>query len=760
MIPDIYRTIIFSFHLHDEKSNENTMGLGDFITSLASVISSIIFLAIVGLVVYVIYYCMFVAYPRFFFPGHTESSFMKDYMTQYFTDMVSYANTCIISEDQALDSIKKNASTFFATYKVAFGQDLQTTTDFSVNNCIPLHVLFMFYNDLKSNDKKSFGQAFEILKKLIQEPAISTLQSFYGTDNNIDISDTTWTTFQQLFKEFEALRSSTDSFATTSYGSPMEKPSDAASISAMMLDVMFSKYFDGSKLSSKTTDHIQRMYQMRQTGGFANFRLVKIYIGDFVDYAINQKIKKEIWGPFKEEASTLATRINDLMASDAVQNWFTDLPGNLAGTNNESFKNKYPEVSKKVEEARETFLSSPYSNDIQEPFIDQLIKIAKTFVALFEVIMSIVNIIADPIAFIKFLLGAIIAIVLYIVFTLLYILQIATAIAYVVKIAVCIFATGVWIGQIALFAIFYGLLSVIDMPLGGFIMRSLRCENLPDAWASVSNWHNANKYERTFFCSNQCKSRFYPSDLVPLLCTSQDADEPTYAPHQIIYNTYKQAEFLNKLTTKKTYSHTPDAKYYTMKVDRQKKLWEQVFKARQSYIKQCRIGTTSTSGYADYDPLVKQMCSYFANTDAISTTYDETTLDSINGLCRDVFCGDDQEGPFFCTTEEESDPVCIESDGAPPKDVIKVILFTIIAILVIFIAMYYLLNGGKIDLSFMDVGKKLASGNGIAKNIPGFTSWSDQWKGIKEAVTNVADNAAQVVKSAALHPANTIAKMI
>jgi hypothetical protein len=279
-----------------------------------------------------------------------------------------------------------------------------------------------------------------------------------------------------------------------------------------------------------------------------------------------------------------------------------------------------------------------------------------------------------------------------------------------------------------------------------------------------------------------------------------------------------------------------------MKVDRQKKLWEQVFKARQLYIKQCRIGTTSTSGYADYDPLVKQMCSYFANMDAISTTYDETTLDSINGLCRDVFCGDDQEGPFFCTTEEESDPVCIESNGQPPKDVIKVILFTIIAILVIFIAMYYLLNGGKIDLSFMDVGflgKKfglnaipglkgipdlngvtknmqgIASGiqgvtnsipslanglpglNGVAKNIqgiasgiqdatnsiPGLTSWGDKLKGIKEtaqnalnkdtwknlgndignaanAIKNVADNAAKVVKNAALHPADTIAKII
>ena len=745
------------------------MGLGDFITSLASVILSIIFLALVGLVVYVIYYFMFVAYPRFFFPGHTESKFMTDYMTQYFTDMVNYMNDCINSD---IDSIKEKASTFFATYKVAFGQDLQTIEDFSMNNCIPLHVFFMFYNDLKSNDKKSFGQAFEILKKQIQEPAISTLQSFYGADNTIDISDTTWTTFQQLFKEFEALRSSTDSFATASYGSPMEKPSDAATISAMMLDVMFSKYFDGSKLSSKTTDHIQRMYQMRQSGGFANFRLVKIYIGDFVDYAINQKIKKEIWGPFKEEASTLATRINDLMASDAVQNWFTDLPGNLAGTNNESFKNKYPEVSKKVEEARETFLSSPYSNDIQEPFIDQLIKIAKTFVALFEVIMSIVNIIADPIAFIKFLLGAIVAILLYIVFMLLYILQIATAIAYVVKVAVCVFVTGVWIGQIALFAIFYGLLSVIDMPLGGFIMRSLRCENLPDAWASVSNWHNANKYERTFFCSNQCKSRFYPSDLVPLLCTSQSADEPTYAPHQIIYNTYKQAEFLNKLTTKKTYSHTPDAKYYTMKADRQKKLWEQVFKARQSYIKQCRIGTTSTSGYADYDPLIKRMCSYFSNA---STTYDETTLESINGICQDVFCGDDQEGPFFCTTEEESDPVCIESDGQPPKDVIKVILFTIIAILVIFIAMYYLLKDKATISLFLsdaikDVGptslnEQWTNIKDTAQNAFKKETWNDikksaqnafkkgKWDAAKQAIRNVANKAVE-------NPLDTIAKII
>jgi hypothetical protein len=125
--------------------------------------------------------------------------------------------------------------------------------------------------------------------------------------------------------------------------------------------------------------------------------------------------------------------------------------------------------------------------------------------------------------------------------------------------------------------------------------------------------------------------------------------------------------------------------------------------------------------------------------------------------------------------------------------------------------MYYLLNGGKIDLSFMDVGflgkkfglnaipglKGIPDLNGVTKNmqgiasgiqdatnsIPGLTSWGDKLKGIKEtaqnalnkdtwknlgndignaanAIKNVADNAAKVVKNAALHPADTIAKII
>ena len=43
----------------------------------------------------------------------------------------------------------------------------------------------------------------------------------------------------------------------------------------------------------------------------------------------------------------------------------------------------------------------------------------------------------------------------------------------------------------------------------------------------------------------------------------------------------------------------------------------------------------------------------------------------------------------------------------------------------------------------------------VAKNIP-VTSWGDQWNSIKET----AQNAAKVVKSAALHPADTIAKII
>lgn len=700
------------------------------INVLIKFLFNLLILILLAAFLYVVYYCIFVAYPRMFYLGHTESKF-DEYMEQYFADLIQHlqdlenapsiynniagttakttqeesptTNQQLQQHQQLVDAGKE----FLGFYMESFDQDLTTTTDFAMSSCLPLHILIMFYDDLKNKERRSFGQIYDILKSKIRGPALKQIEEFYSNTTFTEVGDAAWTTFTTLYGKFQKLRDAARAAATEILSQGSEKHS-VADISTLLLDIMLQKYFDGSTLSYKSVDSVQRMYQLRQVGGFANFRLVGIYIKDYVDFTINQKIKKEIWEPFPEQMRTLADRVLKKMASDQVLNWFKELPMKLAGE--ESFKNSYPEAAQLVQE---TFAASPYSADVKEPFVDSLIKMANTFVALFTVITSIINVIADPVAFIKFIIGTIIAIILYIIYFILMNLQIPVAIAYVVQVSISVFETIMWSLLIGIFVIFYGTLSVLDMPMGGFIMRSLRCENLPDAWSKVSNWHNGNKYTRTFLCSTQCKSGFAPAEFGPL-CESRPPDEPVYAPHQVIYNTFKQAQYLLMTTAKTTYSHTPNLKYFSIKEKKdQEAVWQGVFAARASYIDSCKHGTTTSTAYSEYDPLVKHMCGYFTDAN-MTTNYDKITLGKINDLCASVFCNETTK-ESFCTSEEEANAHLVSDDAPPKKDLIKLILFTIVAILVIFVAMYFLLNTDKTIIHV--VNNMSTTGNNLEDSI-------------------------------------------
>ena len=652
-----------------------------------------VYLVVIGLVIYLVYYLIFKAYPKFAFLGHTESGF-DDFMETYFGDLAKYMIAVQGEKDKSENGSKGDAANaigaFMDAYKTAFtkpdyNQDLSEIEDFSLNGAVPLHILFMFYLDLKSKDESSFAQCHDILYKQLKAPTKAYLETFYGPENYVDMLPDAWANFVNVYEAFDKMRQATRVAAAAIYEKGLAADNTQATMAVLMLDVMLSKYFDGSELSTTSRDTIIRMYQMRQTGGFSNFRLVKIYIGDYWDYAINQKIKRDIWGQFPEQMRTLADRVLDTITAQPVLDWFTSLPSRLAGTDKEGFKNRHPEAAKAANDAFEAFSISPYSRDVNETFVDQLLKIAKTFVEMLKVITAIVDVIADPVAFIKFLIGTIIAIILYIIYFILVNIQIAVAIAYIWAVCSAIAGTVYWGVQVLVFAVFYCILSVIDMPLGGFIMRSLRCENLPDAWSRVSNWHNGNWYERTFFCSYQCRQGFKPSTLLPIsMCVSQDTDEPIYAPQQVIYNTFKNNEFVNSVGAKLVYSHSVDAAYFASKPETQAKMWKAVFEARQTYIQGCRNGSSGTSGYSDYDPLIKQMCSYMMANNA----FDDDKV--CKGLCENLYCSDtDAAKNPLCEVKQETG---IDSEQAQPKDIVRKILFTVICIIVVFLALYYLLR--------------------------------------------------------------------
>jgi len=644
--------------------------------------------------VYGVYYIIYYAYPRIFTLGHTESGF-DDYMVNYYTEL--------IGRMQKLEKQIPSCKAFLDIYKKKFGQDLRCIdTDFTINGSLHLHLLIMFYKDIDKQDEKTFGHAFDILNNQLVQTTSKVLQDMYTSDKPpyINISKDTWDKFTSVKGALANVKAD-----VTNYKSNVKK------VDAMLLSVMLNNYFDGTHLSKPTHDHIQRMYDLRKIGGFANFQLLKIYVGDYFDYIFKQKIPIDIWGNFKEEMTTLADKVLTAITADSVLNWFLTLPSKLAGT--ESFEN--PIVAQKLEDFKETFIAnSPYGKDVREPFVDSLIKIAKTFVSMFQVLISIVNIISDPVAFIKFLIGSIIAIILYIIYFILVNIQIAVAIAYVYIILMYVSLTVFWALLCLVFVIFYAILSIMDLPLGGFIMRSLRCENLPDAWTRNSNWHKGNMFTRTFFCSRSCRKGFYPYELAPL-CVKQPDDQPIWAPHQVIYNAFMNNEYISTVRDKILYNHTPDYKYYTtMTEDKKRDLWKKVYSDRATYNTECVKGSGGKTGFRDYDPLIREMCVDFYK----DTDLDKDSKQTIIGLCQNLYCTEDNDFAF-CQDQNKSD---LLGNAAPPKDLIKIIIISSIIIVILVILFAYLLKtdkGGVLkQIANIDIVKAFKDSN-ILQNAKG-----------------------------------------
>jgi hypothetical protein len=269
-----------------------------------------------------------------------------------------------------------------------------------------------------------------------------------------------------------------------------------------------------------------------------------------------------------------------------------------------------------------------------------------------------------------------------------------------------------WGALIFVFALFYFILALLDMPFGGFIMRSLRCENLPGSWSNISNWHNGNAFTRTFLCSKSCRKSFYPSSELPI-CVKQKKDEPIYAPHQVIYNTYMNNDYLSNIIDKMTYSHTPNYEYFTkMTSQQQQKIWNKVYEDRKTYNEQCVSGSGGNSGYTDYDDLIQHMCVSFQR----DPMPDESAQDQIMGMCQSVYCSTDSRASRATFCSQAEDTTSLINAAQEPKDLVRIIIFTVIIIAVLVVLLAFLLKSDDTDSSMF---KEAAEG---------FTSWINKFK--------------------------------
>jgi hypothetical protein len=382
---------------------------------------------------------------------------------------------------------------------------------------------------------------------------------------------------------------------------------DKKRVATLELAMLLNEYW--GDLKGRKNNTIVRLSMFRQYGGMFNFTLVWLFVQDYFDFCVMEKIVPE-WVQFPKNYLDRQQAISDWMLSPPVIGFFTTIPQRFAGVTN-----------------------SNSDGDTVETFVGALMKIAGAFVAIGEVFMAIINVITDPVAFIKYLFGIIIAIGLLLAWLILAFPVFTYAYAAVIQVFVSVFKTLLFAIVWILFSTLFLVISIFDIFLGGAIMRALRCENLPNMWHTRTNWHKGNKHDRSLFCSYPCRKGFYP--FMGLVCIANSKHEPTYAPHQLVYSAFKKENYLASQRHKMLYNFKFNKiRYMDMSSTLKIETWKYAFENEQEYIKDIR------EKYKRYEKLVQGIC-----------TINKEKNKQLEEVCNSIFCSTDVENPVFCPAD-------------------------------------------------------------------------------------------------------------
>jgi len=682
------------------------------------------------LVVYIIYYVMTKGYPRPFQIGHTESVFETKFMPTFITQVLDYLDYVALlpaPTDSKITDIQKAAMDFFAAFNTEFGIEIQkskiTVSPIQLNSTtyIYLFMFFIFIYDIaddgfvtgKSGNMKN---CYDVLKSRLNPNVLKMVAALYNSTYSTyhELDPTTMTKFSNVYKPYATMCNALRAYNMNAQQSiaPFDRKhatefGTQEQINMMDFAILLNIYVMDNNEDLKYEDrhnNINRMWRTRMTGGGigSNWAIVGLYVKDYATYIWNEKIVNEIWKPYTKNAAKLVIKIQDAVTNPKVAMFIASLPDKLSGAtppraSGEGFTN--------WKAKREKLHHDEGKRDVVEHF-GGLAKIILAFVYLAEVLVGIVNIITDPMAFILFIIGAILAIfllVLYFLFCVLIDVFLAYVLGYV---GLAIFNAAItWALMLCLvvYVIVYGTLGVLDMVTGGFIIGMLRCENVPDAWVTTSNWARNNRFNRTFFCSRSCYKRYYPDGL---MCMRQSGDEPTYAPQQVIYQTWKNSQYITSVSDKIVYSHTPTPSYFVNTPAAEKMdMWSNVYDQQVSYMEECK------TGFSYYDPMIKSMC---MNMRTNSNAYTPDAQAKIQNLCEAAYCqGDDQSLPFCVQPTDAS----LLEKSKTKKDLVLTVITILLILVVLFIIITLIMNKDNIVTSNL---------------IDNVTSYNSEFYGAKE----------------------------
>ena len=179
----------------------------------------------------------------------------------------------------------------------------------------------------------------------------------------------------------------------------------------------------------------------------------------------------------------------------------------------------------------------------------------------------LVSIFKKPLEFILMLIGGVIMCIIYVVYKITVYPPLNWIIFFVwffvTKVVFLIFYTiiiGVVVVFICFFLLIITILNLLPIPKKGWLSNIVLCQNSPDSWYKVPNYHLGNKFERSLFCKSACASGHAPDELTGEFCDRIPKGQPSYCP---------QAEIMRIIT-----NHSRnDRKYIYDNYDTNTNIW-------------------------------------------------------------------------------------------------------------------------------------------------------------------------------------------
>jgi hypothetical protein len=223
-------------------------------------------------------------------------------------------------------------------------------------------------------------------------------------------------------------------------------------------------------------------------------------------------------------------------------------------------------------------------------------------------------------------------------------------------------------------SLFCLILAGLNVATSGSLQNMILCQNGPEAWYQIPNYHLDNIYKRSFFCVKPCNARYEPDG--DSMCKKMYKAQPAYCPPAEIMRIYSGYNKGDRNYYFKDFNEH-NIKYLKATPENREKM------LRDHYIKKVQYLDKCSAPMAPYSDITLNICANLDNLEK-SNTLKPKQLKKLRDVCFQGYCNSKTNYPF-CAKR-------VHSSSIDMSQLIKQICKIIAIIIVFFLIIIFMLK--------------------------------------------------------------------